>query len=123
MIEKFEINEVCMQENTEQCNIKLAIDILSKKWTMVIIRDLIGNKHRYGELEKSLSGISPKTLSTRLKELEEMRIISRCEEARVTYYQLTEIGMQLEKIIRDLDSFGGYYRQTTNNYLLEVCDE
>lgn len=96
----------------ELCNIKLAIDILSKKWTMVIIRDLMQTQHRYSELEKSLVGISPKTLSTRLKELEEMKIISKCESNKATYYKLTDIGMQLEKIIRDLDAFGSYYRET-----------
>lgn len=101
-----------MQTCDELCNIKLAIDILSKKWTMVIIRDLIENPRRYSELEKSLVGISPKTLSTRLKELEEMKIISKCEKNKVAYYKLTDIGMKLEKIIRDLDTFGGYYRET-----------
>lgn len=95
----------------DQCNIKLAIDILSRKWTMVIIRDLISGKKRYGELEKSLVGISPKTLSTRLKELEEMKIITKCEEIKTTYYQLTDIGHHLEKIINDLDTFGQYYKQ------------
>lgn len=98
-------------ELTEQCNTKLAIDILSKKWTMVIIRDLIENRRRYCELEKSLLGISPKTLSTRLKELEGMGIIVKREENKTAYYQLTEIGMQLEKIIRDLDAFGKYYKE------------
>lgn len=99
--------KICMN----QCNTKLAIDILSKKWTMVIIRDLITGKKRYGELEKSLVGISPKTLSTRLKELEEMRILTKCEEAKTVYYQLTDIGCKLEKIISDLDTFGQYYKE------------
>lgn len=107
------MDELNKQVCNEHCNIKLAIDILSKKWTMVIIRDLITEGRRYSELEKSLVGISPKTLSTRLRELEKMRIISRCEREKVTYYKLTNIGMQLEKIIRDLDTFGSYYRETT----------
>lgn len=107
------MGELYKQVCREHCNTKLAIDILSKKWTMVIIRDLITGERRYSELEKSLVGISPKTLSTRLRELEKMQIISRCERERVTYYKLTGIGMQLEKIIRDLDTFGSYYRETT----------
>lgn len=100
------VQPVCL----EQCSIKVAIDILSKKWTMVIIRDLVFGQRRYSELEKSLLGISPKTLSTRLKELEGMKIITRREENKTMYYQLTEVGEHLEKIIRDLETFGEYYK-------------
>lgn len=92
-----------------ECSIEKALDILKGKWTFLIIRDLFDGKKRFGELKKSLKEISPKTLSARLKELEEQGIIHR--EAFPTIpptveYTLTVKGMSLKKIVKEMKIWG-----------------
>ena len=65
--------------DTEQygCPVARTADLISNKWTPLIIRDLRKGSMRFSELERSLKGISPKTLSERLKRLEESEIVER----------------------------------------------
>jgi DNA-binding HxlR family transcriptional regulator len=65
------------------CPIEGVIEILSKKWALVIIGTISNHKRiRFNELMKSLTGISPRTLSMRLKELEKAELIKRENFAR-----------------------------------------
>ncbi len=59
------------------CPIKKTLSILGGKWTLLILRDLFNETKRFGQLQKSLKGISPKTLSSRLQELEKEGIIAK----------------------------------------------
>src|SRR5205814_4782006 len=72
------------------CPVARTAKIISGKWTLLIIRDLASGVKRFNQLERSLNGISPKTLSERLRHLEEERIFLRqtFEEVstRVAYY-------------------------------------
>ncbi|ULL19592.1 transcriptional regulator [Paenibacillus sp. H1-7] len=94
----------------EVCAVVKAIDVIGTKWTFLIIRDLlIEGTMRFSDLLKSLDGISPKTLSLRLKELEEHGILSRTVYPEVpprVEYSLTEKGKQLERICIELKRFG-----------------
>lgn len=94
----------------ETCSIEVALDIIGSKWTFYIIRDLlIDGTMRFGDLLKSLEGISPKTLSVRLRELEEQHIIQRTVYPEVpprVEYCLTEKGKLLEPIFIELKKFG-----------------
>lgn len=92
-----------------ECSIEKALDILGGKWTFLIIRDLFDGTKRFGELRKSLSGISPKTLSVRLKELERKDIITRNAYATIpptVEYTLTEKGYSLKSIIKEMKMWG-----------------
>lgn len=85
------------------CSIEGIMGILSRKWALLII-SAIGNnqKQRFSELEKNLGDISPKTLSDRLKELENANIIKREAFAEIpprVEYSLTEEGAELRKAI------------------------
>ncbi len=59
------------------CPVARTANIISGKWTLLIIRDLASGVKRFNQLERSLNGISPKTLSERLRSLEEEGVILR----------------------------------------------
>lgn len=92
-----------------ECSIEKALNVLQGKWTFLILRDLFEGTKRFGELRKSLHGISPKTLSERLKELEEKGIINRTAYATIpptVEYSLTEKGKSLKPIIKEMKLWG-----------------
>jgi len=94
----------------ELCPIAKTLDVIGTKWTFLIIRDLlIEGTMRFSDLLKSMDGISPKTLSLRLKELETQDILSRTVYAEVpprVEYTLTEKGKRLEGVFIELKRFG-----------------
>lgn len=86
--------------------------LFGSKWTMHILYHLHQGTKRFGELQKELTGISPKTLSERLDTLEQEKIISKKVFAEVPLrveYTLTDRGNALGKIFRDLNEW------STNN--------
>jgi len=91
------------------CPVARTAEIISGKWTLLIIRDLTSGVKRFNQLERSLQGISPKTLSERLRSLEEEGIISRQTFAEVpprVEYSLTEKGHDLVDVIESMRSYG-----------------
>ena len=83
--------------------------MISGKWTLLVIRDLAAGSSRFCELERSLEGISPRTLSLRLRALEEEGIIERHTFAEVpprVEYALTEKGEALVPLIEDMRRYG-----------------
>jgi DNA-binding HxlR family transcriptional regulator len=91
------------------CPIARTAGIISGKWTLLIIRDLASGVKRFNQLERSLHGISPKTLSERLRSLEEEGIITRQTFAEVpprVEYSLTEKGRDLVDVIESMRSYG-----------------
>lgn len=84
-------------------------DIVCGKWTLLLVRELAEGRSRFCELERSLSGISPRTLSLRLRALEEQAIVERHTFPEVpprVEYALTEKGRALLPIIDDMRSYG-----------------
>ena len=91
------------------CPIARTAEIISGKWTLLIIRDLASGVKRFNQLERSLHGISPKTLSERLRSLEEEGIIIRQTFAEVpprVEYSLTAKGRDLCNVIESMRSYG-----------------
>ena len=91
------------------CPVARTADIVSGKWTLLIIRDLASGMKRFNQLERSLRGISPKTLSERLRSLEGEGIIVRQTFAEVpprVEYSLTEKGLDLIYVIESMRNFG-----------------
>ena len=91
------------------CPVARTAQIISNKWTPLIVRDLVGGERRFSALEKSLVGISPKTLTERLKYLEAERIVRRRCYAEVpprVVYSLTEKGRALVPIIECMREYG-----------------
>jgi Predicted transcriptional regulators len=95
-------------ENVE-CSIEKALTVLGGKWTFLILRDLFHGTKRFGELRKSLHSVSPKTLSERLKELEENGVIIRTAYPTIpptVEYTLTEKGESLKPLINQMKQWG-----------------
>ena len=92
-----------------QCPIHRTLEIIGKRWTLLVVRDLIDGEKRFSELMRSLQGVTPKMLSHRLNELEGFGIVKRTEFAEVpprVEYSLTEKGMDLKRLIDDMSVFG-----------------
>lgn len=88
------------------CPLEGIIDVISKKWALLII-SVVGNrgKIRFNEILRELPGISPKTLTKRLKELEAIGLIKREAHLEVPIrveYSLTSEGLELRNLIRPL---------------------
>ena len=91
------------------CPVCRTADIVCGKWTLLLVRELADGRSRFCELERALSGISPRTLSLRLRALEEEGIVERQEFGEVpprVEYALTEKGRALLPIIDDMREYG-----------------
>lgn len=85
------------------CPVETALTLMGDRWKLLIVRDLLTGTKRFGELKKSLSGISQKVLTQHLRTMEENDLIERKVYAEVppkVEYSLTEAGYSL-KIIHD----------------------
>ena len=83
--------------------------MIGSKWTLLVIRDLASGTKRFNELEKSLQGISAKTLSERLRSLETEGILVRQAFAEIpprVEYSLTEKGEALLTLIDSMREYG-----------------
>ncbi len=93
----------------DMCPVARTAEIISGKWTLLIIRDLATGTKRFSQLERSLHGISPKTLSERLNSLEHEGIIKRQTFAEVppkVEYTLTDKGQDLVALVETMRSYG-----------------
>jgi DNA-binding HxlR family transcriptional regulator len=98
-----------MASPNDDCPVCRTADVVCGKWTLLIIRDLADGRSRFCELERSLQGISPRTLSLRLRALEEEGIVERRTYPEVpprVEYALTEKGRALVPIIEDMRAYG-----------------
>ena len=93
----------------ESCPVCRTADIVCGKWTLLLVRELAEGCSRFCELERSLVGISPRTLSLRLRALEEEGMVERQTFPAVpprVEYSLTEKGRALIPIIDDMRAYG-----------------
>src|SRR5216117_4620935 len=91
------------------CAVAATADVLTTKWTPVIVHDLSEGPRRFMELEHACPGISPRTLSERLDMLEAQGVLARRsypESPPRVEYELTEKGRALLPIIREMRKFG-----------------
>lgn len=91
--------------NKPFCNFEDNIQFLGKKWTVLLLRDLLLGKKYFSEFKEDKPELSNKVLSERLKELEKMNIISKNIENDSFEYFLTEKGQLLNKIIYEIAIF------------------
>jgi DNA-binding HxlR family transcriptional regulator len=91
------------------CPVCRTAEVISGKWTLLVLRDLADSSQRFCELERSLEGISPRTLSLRLRALEEQGIVERRTYPEVpprVEYALTDKGKALVPLIEDMRAYG-----------------
>ena len=93
-----------------RCPIARTLDIIGERWTILILRDLVvGGSRKFQDFERSLAGISPNTLSARLKRLEDAGIVERRfyeQHPPRAEYVLTEKGNELRPVLRALLEWG-----------------
>ena len=91
------------------CSVAACAEIIGSKWTALLVHDLSEGPRRFTELEHSCAGISPRTLSERLRWLEDEELVKRRsypESPPRVEYELTEKGEALLPIIDAMRSFG-----------------
>jgi DNA-binding HxlR family transcriptional regulator len=94
---------------TSNCSVAACAEILGGKWTALLVHDLSEGARRFSELQGACPGISPRTLSERLRTLEAEGVISRrsyAESPPRVEYALTDKGEALLPIIREMRRFG-----------------
>lgn len=92
-----------------QCPVARAVGVLDGKWTMLILRELLGGTRRFGELRAALPGISPKTLTDRLRELVDDGLVVRTMYSEIpprVEYQLTAHGHAAAPVFEALGVWG-----------------
>ncbi len=95
------------------CPVETTLTLISDKWKILIIRDLISKTKRFGELKRSLPGISQKVLTSNLRQMESAGLVNRRVYAQVppkVEYSLTELGKSLKPVIDSLAVWGESYK-------------
>lgn len=91
------------------CSVSKTLKIIGSKWTMLLLHNLFEGNTRFGQLQRSMEGISPKTLSLRLQELEKEGIINKRVFAEIPLhveYSLTKKGKSLRDIFDAMEQWG-----------------
>ena len=91
------------------CGVAKTIKIIGSKWTILILHQLLDGTKRFGEIQRALPKISPRTLSLRLIELENDKLITKKVYAEVpphTEYSLTRRGRSLNEVICKMREWG-----------------
>jgi DNA-binding HxlR family transcriptional regulator len=91
------------------CSVAACAEIIGAKWTALLVHDLSEGPRRFSQLEHSCAGISPRTLSERLRALEQEGIVERHsypESPPRVEYELTAKGQSLLPIIEQMRRFG-----------------
>jgi DNA-binding HxlR family transcriptional regulator len=95
-----------------ECTVERTLLVIGGKWTTLILRDLLTGTKRFGQLKSSLAGIPPKTLTERLRELEDQGVVSRVQFPEIpprVEYTLTEKGVALSAIIDAMAQWGSQW--------------
>lgn len=95
-----------------------AMEIIGNKWTALILRDLTTGPKRFTELEHSVGGVNPRTLSQRLEDLQAHGIITKQSFAEVPprcEYTLTEKGQDLVPVLKQMAAWGNKYYEISDN--------
>lgn len=105
------------------CPVSMAAEIISSRWTLLVLRELVLGSTRFNELRRGLPSMSPALLSKRLKDLEAAGIVMHIAAERepgVLEYRLTEAGNELRSIIEAIGVWG--HRWVTTEATLKNLD-
>ncbi len=96
------------------CPVETTLLLISDKWVVLILRDLRTGTKRFGELQKSLKGISQKVLTEKLRSMEEHELVNRTVYPEVpprVEYSLTGLGETLYPVLDALEDWGWNYKR------------
>lgn len=97
-----------------KCPVETTLKLLSSRWKVLIIRDLLNGTKRFGELKKALGTITQKVLTTNLRDMEESGLILRkvySEKPPKVEYTLSDIGYSLGSILDSMADWGSAYKE------------
>ncbi len=100
------------------CPVEVTLQLIGDKWKVLILRELMPGKKRFGELQKSISHISQRMLTQQLKAMEQDGLVNRVAYAEIpprVEYSLTELGESLEPILGSMSTWGEFYRKKVND--------
>lgn len=103
-----------MQKELPACPVETTLMLISDRWKVLIIRDLLTGTKRFGELKRSIGKISQKVLTANLRSMEESGLLTRKVYAEVpphTEYTLTETGYSLTPVLDAMVEWGTKYKQ------------
>ena len=95
------------------CPVETTLTLISDKWKVLIIRDLLSGTRRFGELKRSLGGVSQKVLTSQLRQMEESGLLTRRVYPEVppkVEYTLTELGVSLKPVLDAMRDWGEEYK-------------
>lgn len=113
------------QKELPACPVETTLALISDRWKVLILRDLFTGTKRFGELKKSLSGISQKVLTANLKDMEQNNLLTRKAYPEVpprVEYTLTEIGESLRPVIAAMFDWGMDYKRKSGSPTNELVD-
>ena len=103
-----------MKKELPACPVETTLMLISDRWKVLIIRDLLGGTRRFGELKKSIGSISQKVLTANLRSMEESGLLTRKVYAEVpprVEYTLTETGYSLQPVLDAMVAGGTEYKK------------
>ncbi len=107
-----------MCEQLPACPVETTLTLISNKWKILILRDLLEGTKRFGELKRSVTNISQKVLTSNLREMEKSGLLTRKVYAEVppkVEYTLTDIGYSLHPLLDEMDKWGTDYKKKIMN--------
>lgn len=99
------------------CPVETTLTLIGDKWKVLILRDLLTGTKRFGELKKSVGGVSQKVLTAQLRDMEESGLVNRKVYAEVpprVEYSLTKLGKSLNPILDAMKCWGEDYKNSFN---------
>ena len=101
-------------EKLPACPVETTLTLISDKWKVLILRDLLPGTKRFGELRKSIGHVSQKMLTAQLRQMEQSGLVNRKVYAEVppkVEYSLTDVGYSLKPILDAMWTWGEEYQK------------
>ncbi len=95
-----------------KCPVEVCLQLIGNKWKILILRELMGGKKRFGDLRRALDNVSQKVLTAHLRDMEEKGLVNRVVYAEVpprVEYSLTETGYSLKPVLDVFAQWGSDY--------------
>ena len=108
------MENISTAEKLPACPVETTLTLISDKWKVLILRDLLPGTKRFGELKKSIGHVSQKVLTAQLRQMEQSGLVNRKVYAEVppkVEYSLTDLGYSLKPILDAMWTWGEEYQK------------
>lgn len=112
--DSFAMENISTAEKLPACPVETTLTLISDKWKVLILRDLLPGTKRFGELRKSIGYVSQKVLTAQLRQMEQSGLVNRKVYAEVppkVEYSLTDVGYSLKPILDAMWTWGEEYQK------------